>query len=321
MDSGVELRHLRYFAALAGERHFGRAAAVLHVTQPVLSRQMRQLERLLGFPVIARTRPTVDLTPAGVVFYEEAQRTLQQAERALRVARAAVGVPTPFSVTFEPCSSFHGFDRVVRRVAATQPDLQFEIDETPVGEHPHRLRTGAVDLAYGHRDEGAPGIEFIPLSDEPLLVVLPADHGLARSRSISLAALADDPFVFWVRALAPACHDTILQLLRANGVTADVRHRASDHRRNLELVAAGLGWTVAPACARHAHQAGVVLRPIAGSATTIQVGLSRLAANRDPRVAAVVTEWRAVAAAASGDARDRRNGHSRQLLTGTSSSR
>jgi len=297
MVTGLELRHLRYFAVLASERHFGRAAAVLQVTQPVLSRQMRQLERLLGFPVIARTRPTVELTRAGVVLLEEAQRTLQQAERALRVARAAGGEATPFSVTFEPCSGFHGFDRVMRRVAATQPDLQFEIDESPVSDHDHRLRSGAVDLAYGHRDARAPGIEFIPLSAEPLLVVLPAEHPMARSRTISLDALRDEPFVFWSRHLAPACHDTILQLLRANGVTPDVRHRTADHRRNLEVVAAGLGWTIAPACARQARQAGVVLRRIAGSTTTIEVGLSRLATNRDPRLAAVIDEWRSAARA------------------------
>src|SRR5689334_543076 len=97
----IELRHLRYFVALAGERHFGRAAEALHVSQPLLSRQVRQLESLVGVPLVARSRPAVELTPAGREFFAQAQQTLQQAERAVRAAQQADGRPGRLVIAFE----------------------------------------------------------------------------------------------------------------------------------------------------------------------------------------------------------------------------
>jgi DNA-binding transcriptional LysR family regulator len=123
MVEDLELRHLRYFVALAGTRHFGRAAETLHVTQPLLSRQIRSLEKLLGAPLLARTRPTVELTAAGLVLFEQAQQTLQQVERVARAARQSANGKQTVALAFEPCSSFHGFEPIIRKLHHGMPDL------------------------------------------------------------------------------------------------------------------------------------------------------------------------------------------------------
>jgi DNA-binding transcriptional LysR family regulator len=284
MSERLELRHLRYFLALAGERHFGRAADALGVTQPLLSRQIRNLEEIVGVPLLARTRPTVDLTPAGVLFSEQAQQTLMQTERALRSVRNKSGSPETLVIALEPCAALHGLSQKVRKFHESMPNVQLDIQELPVVAHVHRLRSGEIDVAFGHRNELADGIVFSPLSTEPLMLVLPSGHALNRRRRVDLGALGDEPFVLWPRSLAPACYDCILQLVRSRGLSGEVRHQAANHHTLLEMVAGGLGWTIAPACARGVHQTGVVFRAIEGEPTTIDVGFAQLAVNRDRKV-------------------------------------
>lgn len=123
MIDGLELRHLRYFVALAGELHFSRAAEALRVSQPLLSRQIREVERIVGVPLLSRTRPVVELTPAGRKFFELSQRTLQQAELAVRSARTANGSGETLSIAFEPCSIFHGFKAFASGISRVLPDF------------------------------------------------------------------------------------------------------------------------------------------------------------------------------------------------------
>jgi len=280
MTDGLELRHLRYFVALGGELHFGRAAEALHVSQPLLSRQVRELERVVGLPLLARTRPVVELTPAGKRFLEMAQQTLQHAERAVRAAHQANGHPETLAIAFEPCSSFHGFSRFARQLKRVLPNVQLDVRELAVAEHVHRLRSGEIDITYAHRNEDAAGIEFTSLGWEPLLLVLPGGLRLARRKTVPLNLLGEEPFLFWHRALAPACHDYVLNLLQSKGIEPRIQHRASDHRKSLEMVAAGLGWTIAPACARRAIQNGVAFRQIEGGNAKIELGISHLTTNK-----------------------------------------
>jgi len=289
MTDGIELRHLRYFVALAGERHFGRAAESLGVSQPLLSRQVRELERMVGVPLLARTRPVVELSPPGREFFLHAQQTLRQAEGAVRAAHRAGGETNAVVIAFEPCSVFHGFDRLAAKSVKHVPDLRLDIREFPVPEHANRLRSGEVDIAFAHRNEDAPDIEFVSFGWEPLNAVVPASHRLARRRMVSPRDLAGEPFIFWRRSIAPACHDYIERLLASNGVEARPRHLASDHRNALELVASGLGWAIAPQCARRVGQARVAFREIAGA--RIEFGISHLKAGLGGQVRELVRMW------------------------------
>jgi DNA-binding transcriptional LysR family regulator len=292
MSDKLELRHLRYFLALAGERHFGRAAGALGVTQPLLSRQIRNLEEIVGVPLLARTRPTVELTPSGVLFSEQAQQTLMLTERALREARNKSGSPEKLAIALEPCASLHGLSQAVRKFHAAMPNVQLDVQELPVVTHVHRLRSGEIDVSFGHRNEAAEGVEFTTLASEPLMLILPSGHRLSRRRRVDLAELGEEPFVLWSRPLAPACYDGILQMVRSRGLSAEIRHKAPNHQTLLEMVAGGLGWTVAPACARGMRQAGVVFRSLKGEPTTIDVGFSQLAANGDRKVRLLTRIWR-----------------------------
>jgi DNA-binding transcriptional LysR family regulator len=291
LQDGLELRHLRYFLALATELHFGKAAETLSVTQPLLSRQIRDLERLVGVPLLARTRPVVELTPAGEQFFFQAQQTLQQAERSVRLAHRANGTPAHVNVAVEPCSSFHSFVKFAVLLKQSQPDLHIDVTELPVTEHAHRLRSGEVDIAYAHRNQCEEDITFTSLGFEPLLIALARSHPLAQHRSVNLKILGEEPFVFWPRDLAPACHDYILGILNANGITPTIQHRVPDHRKLLVMVAAGLGWSITPACARRAGEKGLAFRPMEGVLAKIEFGISHLTANKSRQLNLLLHTW------------------------------
>ncbi|HLK62030.1 MAG TPA: LysR family transcriptional regulator [Bryobacteraceae bacterium] len=291
MTDDLELRHLRYFVAVAGERHFGRAAAALRVTQPVVSRQIRSLERILGVPLLATTRPAVRLTAAGESFLKEARETLQCLDRATRIAQQIISGKETISIAFEPCSSFHNFASITRKLHAAMPHIRFAIREAPVAEHAQGLRTGEIDIAYGHKAEPSEGIRFEALKSEPLMIGLPTNHRLAGRRAIALAELKDQPLVFWPRLIAPLCHDYILSII-GRAMSPDIRHTVPDHGKLLDAVAAGMGWTLAPACTRGARHSGVAFRPIRGIKTAVELGISHLASPRDAAVRTLILLWK-----------------------------
>jgi DNA-binding transcriptional LysR family regulator len=289
----VELRHLRYFVALAGEMHFGRAAAALRITQPLLSRQIRQLEKILGLTLLERTRPVVVLSPAGKDFSAHAQNLLQETEKAIRSAQRTERGREILKIAFEPCSVFHNVAGLVRSLTKVLPDVQFELLDLPVTEHGHALRTGRIDIAYAHRNEELNGIEFKPLTQEPVLLALSAEHPLKPKKKISPADLVQDPFIFWPRSLAPKCHDGILTVLASYGPVPKAKHQATDHRKALELVAGGAGWTVVAACARRASRGGVFFRSLPG--VHLEVGISRLKGTFRTPVNTAVRVWQELA--------------------------
>jgi DNA-binding transcriptional LysR family regulator len=228
----------------------------------------------------------VELTAAGNLLYDEAQRALQQVERTARAVQHAIRGKETIGIALEPCSSFHGFEQIMRKLNHASPHLRFEVHQMPVSEHAHRLRSGQIDIAYGHRGEAAEGVEFALLSTERLMAGLPAKHRLLRRGALDVTQFADEPFVFWARCIAPSCHDYILETLKWAGVQVRIQHTAPDHGKLLDMVAAGLGWTVAPACARKARHSGVAFREIRGVRTQVDLGLSYLMTHRDPAAAA-----------------------------------
>jgi LysR family hca operon transcriptional activator len=291
MMDDLELRHLRYFVALAGECHFGRAAAALSVTQPLVSRQVRALEKMLGVQLIQSTRPRVELTSAGALLFESAQQTLQQVERMSRAVQQAVLGRETLAIAFEPCSSFHGFPQLTRKLMRSMPNVRLEIHEMPANEHAHRLRSGQIDLAYGHKGEDADKIQFSLLSSEPLMIGLPSSHPLARRGHVKISELGDS-FVFWHRSIAPSCYDYVQGVIRSQAPDPPpVKHFAPDHLKLLEMVAAGLGWTIAPACVGRAAHRGVSFRKIYGIQTRVDLGLTHLSV-RHAALRGVIEAWK-----------------------------
>ena len=192
----LDLRRLRYFIAVAEERHFGRAAARLHVAQPSLSQQVRALERELGVELLRRDPRGVELTRAGRALLTEGRRTLAQAQRTEDAARAAhAGVTGSLVVGFMGSAGRHILPAVVHAFRDRHPHIALEVREVALPDTNRALRDGTVDIAFIRPIEDDPGLTMEPLPGDGLVAVLPAGHRLAGAGSLPLAALAGEPFV------------------------------------------------------------------------------------------------------------------------------
>ena len=247
----MELRHLRYFVAVAEELNFGRAAERLRIAQPPLSRQIRDLERELGTPLFERVPRGVVLTPAGRAFLPEARLTLAQAERAQRTAqRAARGETGRLRVGFVEAASYSGLlPEVLGFFRMHLPSIGislFEMDsmETQV----EAFREGRIDLGLLH---GAPAdadrwLKVEPVYAEPLVAAVPETHRLAGRTRVSLAEFAEEPFLLFPRHVGPAMYDDVIARCRAAGFSPRVVQTVAGWHTLAGLVGAGVGVTFVP---------------------------------------------------------------------------
>jgi DNA-binding transcriptional LysR family regulator len=249
----LDLRRLRYFVAVAEARHFGRAAATLHVAQPVLSRQIRVLETELGADLFVRDRRGTELTAAGEELLAEARPLLAAAAAARRrVARAAEGAP--FTIGFMPGLVL---TTVVRELARRRPDLTVDLRRTGWDDQVEVIRDGRVDVGLVRAPLDPRGLVVEPLLHEPRLAVLPADHRLAGKSAVDLADLVDDHLLQDPGAL-PEWHD--LTAGRSSGPAPTLR----TVEEKLEHVAAGRGFVVLPrSTAEYYRRTDVAAVPVA----------------------------------------------------------
>jgi DNA-binding transcriptional LysR family regulator len=219
-----ELRHLRYFVAVAEELNFSRAAERLHMAQPPLSLAIRQLERELGAELFRRSTREVTLTEPGRAFLDGARRTLAEAERAVVSAkRAAAGDVGPLRVAFSWSARYETLPTLGRAFRARHPDVEVLAQEMWNAHMLPALRSGAVDIAVALCPELAPDMVEEVIRAEPVVAVLGASHPLADEEAIPLSSLAAEPFVFFPRELAPRLHDVLIGLCRRAGFEPDLK--------------------------------------------------------------------------------------------------
>lgn len=274
MVDGVELRHLRYFLAVADELHFGRAAARLHIAQPALTQQIQRLETLLGAKLLDRTSRTVALTPAGAVLRERAIALLGHADRDLaEITRIGEGSQGTLYLGFVPSVLPLEPLRGVRAFREQFPLVQVELVEGFTSHLMERLATGGLDLAIVRDPDPRPGTVTAPLMTEPFMAVLPADHPDADRGSITGAELADYPMVFFPRAAGELAYEKNLSPLLKSGRRPRIVQEATNWTIILYLVAAGLGVTVAPRSATFTAPASARIVPLADcdAETTIYI--------------------------------------------------
>jgi DNA-binding transcriptional LysR family regulator len=261
--ASMELRHLRYFLAVAEELHFSRAAGRLHMAQPPLSQQIRQLERELGVVLFNRTKRHVELTAAGHAFLEEARRVLAQSERAVRAAqRAARGEIGQLTIGFVPSADLDILPRVLRAWNARFPHVEIELHSLLPIAQIEALREGRIHIGFVRLPVDEGGLVVERIQREPLLAALPHRHRLARSPLVRLADLANDTLILFPRDIAPGYYDAFISACRRAGFTPRVLHPGS-MQTNLGLVSAGLGVSLLPASIRNLRRTGVVYRPLA----------------------------------------------------------
>ncbi|HUY13208.1 MAG TPA: LysR substrate-binding domain-containing protein [Terriglobia bacterium] len=254
----MELRHLRYFLAVAEELHFGHAAAKLHMAQPPLSQQIKRLEEELGLSLFQRTRRKVQLTPAGAVFREEARQTVAQAEHAVRSARRAQqGEIGQLVVGFVDSAVYHALPPVLRAFRGRFPDVELVLRELNPAEQFLALRSSRLDAGFVRSVMSEADLAQEEVFEEPLIAALPHTHALARRRRILLRDLAGQRFVFFPRALGPGFYDQVVSLCQSAGFSFRVVQEANEMQTIVSLVAAGIGGAIVPASIRNLRMPGV----------------------------------------------------------------
>jgi DNA-binding transcriptional LysR family regulator len=286
----MELRHLRYFVAVAETCHFGQAAERLHMAQPALSQSIRQLEGELGAVLLTRTTRQVRLTPAGEFFYDEARRVLQLLDGAVRgVRRVADGHRGLIRVGFTGTAAFTQLPRFARILQSRLPEVALEVHAdllTPA--QTEGLQDGSLDLAVLRPPLADAELEVRTIESEPLVLALSADHRLADRPEIALTDLATEAFVLY-NAQNSAVNDAVHRVCQDAGFTPRREHEAPGTAVLLPLVAAGLGVALVPASVRAVPLEGVVFREVR-DAGTIDLALAWRRDESSPLVHAVLTE-------------------------------
>jgi|SRR5215469_1368703 len=265
MDYDIELRHLRYCAALAEELSFTKAARRLRIAQPSLSLQIRQLEDRLGATLFIR-KPRLDLTAAGNHFVIAARQVLRHAlftfDAAHRIGRSKQVV---LHVAIASSASLTAVSTVLKRFVDAHPEVDLNISELHSADQVRALRNGMIDVGISRETPDESGFVVRELLRERFLLVLPAAHPLASARRPRLDRCATERFVLFPRAAAPMLRDQIEAMCRESGFVPKVEVEAREWHTTVALVAAGLGISIAPASVAALNIHGAVMRAIPSS--------------------------------------------------------
>jgi DNA-binding transcriptional LysR family regulator len=249
IDQEVELRHLRYFVAVAEELHFGRAALRLHLAQPPLSQQIRKLEEIVGHPLFTRTSRAVRLTAAGEVLLHRARRTLRTVREDLAESRSVgSGEIGSLRVGFIGSGMLTPVPAMLGRYRRKHPKADLQLSEAMSSQIMQSLLDGGVDIGFLRDGGPLPGLESETLFTESFVAVLPANHPLAGRKTISAAALRDEPFVFFPQSAGRVAYDKPISICEDQGFRPRIVQEAPQWLTVLRLVGAGLGVSIAPAC-------------------------------------------------------------------------
>ena len=286
----VELRHLRYFVAVAEELNFTRAAARLHTSQPSLSQQIRQLEKAIGVGLLDRSRHHVALTDGGRIFLREVRDILGRIEHAGRLAKqAADGRAGELAVGTFPAADVRILPTLRALVATQLPDVRLLLHSKYAVEPGMGLLSGALDVAFMRSPLDGDAIDAIEVVRESIVAVLPAHHQLARRKQIPVALLNDLPCITMERSLAPALHDAIALLYRQAHIRMHAVSRADNVLGHLQLVQEGLGYALLPESVGSLLPPGVVLKPLASEPVPmVSIVLAWKRGNTSPLVRAFV---------------------------------
>jgi DNA-binding transcriptional LysR family regulator len=270
----VDARLWRSFAAVADELHYGRAADRLRVTQPALSRQIRDLERLLGVRLFDRTSRRVVLSPAGRAVLAQARRALTENDRAVSLARlAAQGELGELTISVLPSVALSLLPAIIRAHRAAHPAIDVRISESFDDEQLAGLTAGRIDIGMLRATAGPPGIELETVLTEPLLAAVPTDQHLADRERLDLSDLAGEPFIFFPRHRSAFAYDEFIAACRVSGFSPDIIQEASGLSA-LGLVAAGLGVTVVANSYQSISLPGVHFLPLTGHTLSLQLAWS-----------------------------------------------
>jgi len=259
----MELRHLRYFITVAEELHFGRAAQRLHIAQPPLSQQIRQLEEELGVVLFHRTKRSVQLTDAGQVFLEEAKQVLIQAAQAVQAAqRASRGEIGQLVVSFVSSAAYNVLPKILQAFRARFPEVNLALHELTTDKQLQGLRDGWIDVGFLRPPIEDDTLSLATIFQESLVVALPEIHPLSRQPQVPLKALINEFFILFPRPLGPKLYDQIVGLCQQAGFSPNVVQEAIQMQTIVSLVAAEIGIALVPASVQNLQRRGVIYKAI-----------------------------------------------------------
>lgn len=282
----MELRHLRYFVAVAEDLHFGRAAQRLKIAQPPLSQQIQKLERELGVALFTRSRRSVQLTDAGRALLPEAQRILAAALAAADLARrAGAGEVGHLSIGFVSSAMYLMLPKLLRHLHQDAPNVRVTLRDMPTHNVIDGLLHRTLDLGITRGPARDPGLHMIKLSDDPFIGAFPEDHPLAGQGPLDFAAVAPENILIFPRHLRPELYDAVNAVCHRAGFSPTLDEQdVSPHQVILALVAAGRGIALVPESFKSVAYPGVVYRPFTVPPISMEILLAWHKENEDPAV-------------------------------------
>lgn len=293
----IELRQFRQFIAVAEELNFRKAAERLHMAQPPLTAAVRKIEEELGVVLIERTNRVERLTSAGLVFLEEARRVLAQADRAIRAAaRAGRGLTGSLRVAFVASAAHDLLPRILREYRKDHGEIALTLEEATTAQQIAALRENRTDI----------GIVVLPVVDGAglsvelirrgtLAAALPDGHSLAEAPALSLADLADEPWILFPGRYGPGLHGRIMTACAAAGFAPQIVQEAVQMETIVSLVAGGIGVALVPSSLAARGRCGVAFRTLKGPGTPIIYELALAYGRRSAALDAFVAAARSVA--------------------------
>jgi DNA-binding transcriptional LysR family regulator len=280
----MELRHLRYFLAVAESLNFSRAAEKLHIAQPPLSQQIQQLEAELGFQLFHRTKRRVQLTAAGESFQREVQQLFQQLEQAIeRGQQASRGEVGQLAIGFVSSAAYNVLPPILQRFRQAVPGVVLELQELTTNQQLQLLRQGKIDVGFVRppvdqlvdkiSGEMKLGIQSKIIFQEPLIVALSTAHPLAQQSTVEVRSLQFEPFILFPRHLAPGLHDPIISLCQQAGFSPQVVQEAIQMQTIVSLVAAEMGVAIVPSSLQNLQRRGVVYKPFSDPVPSVEIAL------------------------------------------------
>src|ERR1700677_2120740 len=272
----MELRQIRSFLSIAETLHFGRAAKLIHISQPALSLQIRALEEEVGVRLFERNRRKTTLTAAGVAFRNDAAAALSQLEQAIRRARLAGGGKLGLlRIGFVSTAGIEIVPDIVRQFKKSNPDVEFSLRNIFTANQAQMLESGSLDAGFLRMPVGEhAALDVVTVHREPFVLVVPSSHKLAKKKRVRLREVAGEDFVMYERAFAPGFHDSIYGIFRDAGIAPNVSQTAVEIPMLISLVASGMGITILPASTLKHSVASVVACGILDRIPMVEIGIA-----------------------------------------------
>jgi DNA-binding transcriptional LysR family regulator len=276
----VELRHLRYFVAVAEELNFTRAASRLHMATPPLSVQIRKLEAELGAELLSRKGRGIQLTAAGRVFLEQARQTLGHANRAIVcVRKVANGEIGHLSIAYNTVAEFGVFPTIIPAFRAKFPKVHITFHSLRTPQQLQALNQDSVDVGFVCPPIPTDGLDIHELTQQPFIVMMPKDHRLASAPTVSFGDLSDEPLILYSRVMDPDAFRQIEQQFLRAGAVMNVVYELESPLSMINFVAMGHGYCIVPDYARRILTEGVVCKPLGRPGILRSLAIIRKAGN------------------------------------------